>query len=191
MGRRVKGSAYDGRGSRKYLNRAEAERFVAATCRLPVDRELYCLALYYSGARPSEILEVTSESLEPDIGILKVRCLKKRDREIYRRIPIPSCLMARLDELASRSPGDRLWTFSRSTAWRVVKGVMEKAEVSGVQASPKGLRHAYGVHGIMRQVPLSVVSKWMGHEDIETTTIYLDVQDEEERKLMQRMWGFD
>ncbi|WP_296583951.1 tyrosine-type recombinase/integrase [Xanthobacter sp.] len=57
-----------------------------------------------------------------------------------------------------------------------------------MSASPKGLRHAFGVHAVRSGVPLILVQKWLGHEDIATTAIYTNVLGPEEREIAERMW---
>lgn len=54
--------------------------------------------------------------------------------------------------------------------------------------SPKGLRHAFGVHAVLSGVPLPLVQEWLGHEDIAMTAIYLAVMGAEERAIARRMW---
>lgn len=184
----MKGSAYDGEGRRKYLNQAEGKRFLEAIQGLPSDHAAFCLTLYYSGARPSEVLGLTSVSIEMPSAVLIIRCLKKRQKIVYRRIPIPRQLAEQLARMAAKSNTGKIWNQSRTTAWRIVKEVMERASISGVMASPKGLRHAFGVRAVTNQVPLTLLRNWMGHSRIETTAIYADVQDEEQREMMRRMW---
>ena len=77
---------------------------------------------------------------------------------------------------------------SRTTAWRTVKRVMRKAGIDGIRATTKGLRHGFGVRGVLGKVPVSVIQRWMGHSDPETTAIYLAVMDDEERELIKRTW---
>ena len=45
---------------------------------------------------------------------------------------------------------------------------MATADVHGAQASPKGLRHGYGVHAVCSGVQLNMLRKWMGHASINT-----------------------
>ena len=66
---------------------------------------------------------------------------------------------------------------------------MAAARVYRLPASPKGLRHAYGVHAVLSGVPLPLVQKWLGHADISTTAIYTDVLGPEEREIAARMWS--
>lgn len=87
-------------------------------------------------------------------------------------------------ELASA----RLWTWSRTTAWRRVKEVMAVAGVIGAPAMPKGLRPGFGVNAFQASVPPHLVQRWLGHASLKTTSIYGDVMGPEERAFAERMW---
>jgi site-specific recombinase XerD len=65
---------------------------------------------------------------------------------------------------------------------------MIEAGITNLPASPKGLRHAFGVHAVFSGIPLDLIQKWLGHEDIETTAIYTNVLGAEERQVAARMW---
>jgi len=56
----------------------------------------------------------------------------------------------------------QLWPFGRATAWRRVHEVMHRAGIDGPQASPKGLRHGFGVAAVQAGIPLNMVQKWLG-----------------------------
>jgi integrase/recombinase XerD len=74
------------------------------------------------------------------------------------------------------------------TGWRRVCEVMARAGVRGPQASPKGLRHGFGVAAVTAGVPLNLVQKWLGHAQLSTTAIYADAVGEEEHAIAARMW---
>jgi integrase/recombinase XerD len=65
---------------------------------------------------------------------------------------------------------------------------MEAADISGIHACPKGLRHHFGLMAISAGVPLSLLQRWMGHAKVETTMLYLEMMDAEERGFAERMW---
>ena len=78
---------------------------------------------------------------------------------------------------------------NRITAYRWIKEIMREANIHGACASPKGLRHGFGIHAVSSGVPLTLVSKWMGHSSIKTTAIYTNAVGREEREMAGRMWG--
>ena len=60
--------------------------------------------------------------------------------------------------------------------------------VDGPHASPKGLRHGFGVAAVWAGIPLNLVQKWLGHAQLSTTAIYADAVGEEEQSIAARMW---
>jgi len=187
-------------GERKYLNSAERLRFYEAlsTLKRPTDRT-FCEMLYWTGCRPSEALTLTATHIDLDEKLVILRSLKKRGDQKgrhFRPVPLPDGFIQRLDDVhgigaaqASSGKQRRLWPISRTTAWHRVHEVMQAAGVSGIKACGRGLRHAYGVHAALHEVPETRIKKWLGHESLETTEIYLDVAGPEERRLAARMWG--
>jgi len=65
---------------------------------------------------------------------------------------------------------------------------MNEAQIVGPQASPKGLRHGYGIHATSSGIQIHMLKKWMGHTSIKTTAIYANAVGEEEKAIAQRMW---
>jgi integrase/recombinase XerD len=182
-------------GARKYLNQVERQRFLAAIAALGADDALFCLTLAWTGARVSEVLALTPSSFQVERGIVALRTLKRR-RHHAREVPIPPELMAALDRrfgLSSerrdpRGADHRLWPWHRVTAWRVIKRVMQNSGVEGRQATPRGLRHAFGVGSLQAGVPLNLVQRWLGHARISTTAIYAAVCGPEEIVFAAAFW---
>ena len=77
----------------------------------------------------------------------------------------------------------------RIVAYRWVKLVMRQAGISGPQACPKGLRHAFAIHAIRCGIQLNMLQKWMGHADIKTTAIYANAVGAEEIEIAEKMWS--
>ena len=101
----------------------------------------------------------------------------------------PETLTRTLLGVAARKSADtKVWSFSRSTAYRMIKIKMTEAKISGGMAMPTGLRHGLAVACISANIPLSTIKIWLGHARLDTTAIYLDVLGEEERDLAKRLW---
>jgi integrase/recombinase XerD len=190
-------SLYGSTGSRKYLNVAERRRFIRAARRAPLDVQLFCLVLSLSGARISEILALTPAAIDLDSGVANITTLKRRKRGIVRQVPLPHNVLAELNHVfkirrSQRDPDSayrRIWRWSRTTAWRRVKEIMAAAGIAGTPASPKGLRHGFGVNAFQCNVPPHLVQRWLGHASLRTTAIYADVIGPDERAFAARMWG--
>ena len=113
-------------------------------------------------------------------------------------MPVPPALLDALDmvhgvrELQSRrgkGPGVRFWPWSRMTGWRAVHAVMQAARLDRPHASPKGLRHGFGVADVSAGIPLNLVQKWLGHARLPTTAIYANAVGAEEKDIARKMWG--
>jgi hypothetical protein len=56
--------------------------------------------------------------------------------------------ISELQARRGKGRGVSLWPWSRMTGWRAVHAVMAVAGLDGPQASPKGLRHGFGVAAV-------------------------------------------
>jgi site-specific recombinase XerD len=65
---------------------------------------------------------------------------------------------------------------------------MRAAGITGPQASPKGLRHGFGVQAVGKGIPLNMVQKWLGHAQLSMTAIYADAVGAEEHRIATKMW---
>lgn len=155
-------------------------------------RRAFCLALYYTGCRISEGLAVEVGRVDLTEKALVFETLKQRKRGCFRAVPVPDALLDLLREITVGQDGSaRVWDYSRTTAYRLIKEMMADAGVVGAMACPKGLRHGFAVACIAQNVPITKLQKWLGHGRLETTAIYLDVAGDDERDLAKRLWAAD
>lgn len=150
-GGRIINDLIDPAGHRLYLTASERAAFLAAAAKADREVRTFCEVLHTTGCRISEALALTVRRVDLDARVLVFETLKKRRPGVFRTVPVPAPLLDTLDLVhglreARKKPGDRLlWEWSRTTAWRDVKGVMRAASIEGPQATPKGLHHGYGV----------------------------------------------
>jgi len=182
---------YNREGQRKYLTQSERAAFLAAAKSRTERVRTFCCFIAATGCRISEALALTDRNLDFEAGQAIIECLKKRGKQVFRAIPLPDELLQSLKLLVGKiqHSGDRLWPWSRMTGYRRIREVMEQAGVKGAQATPKGLRHSFGICAIQSNVPLNLVQRWLGHADIKTTSIYTSAMGPEERQIASRMWG--
>ena len=189
---------YTADGSRKYVTAGERDAFLNEAERADRQARTLCMTLAYAGCRLSEALALTVDRVDLAAGVLVFATLKKRRGGHYRAVPVPPALLDALDLVhgirehqSRRGKGhsQRLWPWSRMTGWRAVHAVMEAANLSGPQASPKGLRHGFGVTAVSAGIPLNLVQKWLGHAQLTTTAIYADAVGAEEKYIAKKMWG--
>ena len=184
-------------GARKYLTAGERTAFLRQAELADRQVRTLCMTLAYAGCRLSEALALTADRVDLSAGVLTIESLKKRRTGIFRTVPVPPALLETLDmvhgireQQATRGKGHgaRLWPWSRMTGWRAVHVIMEAARLDGPHASPKGLRHGFGVAAVSAGIPLNLVQKWLGHAQLTTTAIYANAVGAEEKTIAQRMW---
>jgi len=167
---------------------------------------LFCQLLHYTGCRPSEALELPPGQVLIDEQSIVFRCLKKRKKDgkgrikqpEYRSVPVPRSLIESLDlffDLPNRQRKqqrlkDPLFPWSRPTAYRLVKRVMDRAKITGKRATGKGLRHAFGIAMASgpKPLPIHLLAEIMGHTSTTTTEIYLKFVGDEKRQLVLDAW---
>ena len=184
---------FDLSGRRKYLNKAEQKAYFRVARKIKNKSErAFCLMLYYTGCRISEALNLRPGSLDVSERSVVIETLKRRQKGVYRAVPISSDFVRLIwSVIQGVDASGRIWHFSRSTGYRLIKSCMKAARISGAMASPKGLRHGFAVSCIRESIPLTIVKKWLGHARLETTAIYLGVTGHEERALAKRLWKRD
>ena len=82
----------------------------------------------------------------------------------------------------------RLWPWCRVTGWRIVKHIMAEAGIEGARATPRGLRHAFGIATLQAGIPINLVHRWLGHARLTTTAIYAGAAGPEERAFAAKFW---
>jgi integrase/recombinase XerD len=189
-------SLFDERGRRKYLVPFERKQFLQAALDVGGPTASFCVVMIFSGARISEVLALTPERIDDANCAINFETLKRRERGHVRAVPVPRKLLFFLDGIhryrdAQRDPtraGRRLWSWSRTTAWRRVKLVMHRSVQPAHLSQPKSLRHAFGAEAALNGIPLTMIKKWLGHARIDTTEIYTALVGREERAVARQTW---
>lgn len=189
-------SLFDTNGERKYLNEVERKKFyLIANALEREDVRLFSLLMLLTGARISEIMNLKRVNIDYSSKVIVVRTLKQRKNNVYRQIPLPDFLLNDLrlylehcDEHTFEK-NNSIWSFSTRSASRYIKSVMNKAGITGRKSSALGLRHGFAVDAAAR-VQVTKVQKWLGHSNLTTTCLYLDVSGKEERALAAKLWDF-
>ena len=185
---------YDEHGNRKYLIPEEREAFFEAIPRaLDRDKRTFALMLYYSGCRISEALQLTHGRIDyAEMGAV-FKTLKRRKTN-YRFVPLPEHFLTRLDDVhrildvQKRASNKLIWNMGRTTAWRVITTTMEAASISGLQATPKGLRHSFVIHHQQLNTPDHMIQKWLGWASRDMMEIYGRAVGKEERNFAEKLW---
>ena len=152
------------------------------------DRALMEL-IYGAGLRVSEACELERAAL--DLEERAVRVTGKRGKT--RRVPLPALTVKWLDlylregrpQLVKRASG-RVFLSDKGRNMlrqRVYERLHRYAIAAGlpVGVSPHTLRHTYAVHLLRGGADLRVVQELLGHESIETTQVYTQLDMDEVR----------
>jgi len=156
------------------------------------DRALVEL-LYATGLRVSELVGLTTSSVDIDAGLLF--CTGKGSKQ--RRVPVGRSAVewlqryqaARRVLLAGRE-SPRLFVgylgrpIDRRVIWAILKRAAEKAGVEGV--SPHVLRHSFATHLLEHGADTRSVQAMLGHSDLATTQIYTHVTSERIRSVYEK-----
>ena len=197
MGERGKMRLYDRRSQRLYINASERERFLAAAEQTTPEIYSFCMLLAYTGCRLSEAIHLEAANIQFEARRIAFRTLKQRNhhrtREVVAHPDLLEALLKAHPNVFGVTQSRTLWTrkgrpINPSTGYRWTKRVMKEARIEGPHASPKGLRHGFGVEAIRNGIDLRNLRSWMGHESIETTEIYLQARGREEEELFDRMF---
>ncbi|MBP9838378.1 MAG: site-specific integrase [Proteobacteria bacterium] len=193
----MSGELFTSDGERKYLTASERQAFLLQAEKGSRELRTFCAVLVHTGCRISEALALAPEHVDISSGVIVFESLKKRRKGVFRAVPIPPSLIDALDlvhnirkKKNSNLKSKPIWSWSRISAWRYVKEVMDQAGIGeGAWATPKGLRHGFGVEAVSKGIPLNMLQKWLGHAQLSTTAIYANAVGEEEKNIASRMWG--
>lgn len=195
---------FDEHGKRLYLSELECIRFLEESENENRENFVFCAVLYFTGCRISEALALTPQKISIQDQSITFRTLKKkrfdkqgnRKKPQFRSVPVPARVIEYFNlvfDLRRKKRKDALvpfWNMSRTTAWRMIKRVMKRAGIEGPQATPKGLRHSYGIKQVTgdNPLPLHILADVMGHSSTATTEIYTRVLGGEKKKMVLRIW---
>jgi len=144
--------------------------------------------MYATGMRVSELVELTMEGLNLDVGFIK--CRGKGDKE--RIVPIGRAAKGAIERYAEKvrptlqkKGGTDPHLFlsrlgkkvSRVSFWKMIKRNTKLARIKK-DITPHTLRHSFATHLLERGADLRVVQEMLGHADISTTQIYTHINKE-------------
>jgi len=141
------------------------------------DRAVLTL-LIDSGPRAGEVVSLRKQDIFEDY-------IKVDGKNGQREIPISEetrrLLLALVD---SNGTTDRVFMgqrgqLSESGVYRIVRNYMQRANISGPKLGPHRIRHAFGKHYIKNGGDTRSLQKIMGHANITTTEIYVELAKED------------
>ena len=167
--------------------------------RTAVRDQALLLLLYNTGARVSEIVELKVSDLRLD-GTSQVELLGKGRK--HRACPLwPETVAALRAYLKQRIPkqpatehlflnanGVRITRFGirHITAKYATAAQHRSPSIKTKTVSPHTIRHTTAMHLLRSGNDINMVSYWLGHVDINTTHIYLEIDMEMKKKMLEK-----
>jgi integrase/recombinase XerD len=148
--------------------------------------------MYATGLRVSEVIGLRAQSLDMDLGIVRVLGKGRKERLVplgkVARGWVERYLGEARDKLTRGRPAPALFVnhrghgLSRMGLWGIVR---RHAVTAGVERilTPHVLRHSFASHLLERGADLRSLQAMLGHADISTTQIYTHVTRERLRQL--------
>jgi len=134
--------------------------------------------LWETGARISEVLQLTKDSIDSYNLSLKILTEKKRSKKgkpSYRVLPVSASLSNEiLNYIVSNNIQDKLFDISRQRAFQIVRTIGRQAGISR-KIHPHMFRHGYAINLLSQGVPLPIIQRLLGHSSILTSMVYLKV----------------
>ena len=136
------------------------------------------LMAWGSGLRLSEVTNLCKEDFDFKTGFLKVRNGKGGKDRI---VAIPKGMK---EEFLIHIP----FEFENRSLQKAFKRACEKSGITArkpQRVTFHGLRHGFATHCLTKGINIRVIQRLLGHSDISTTAIYLDMCPEEAIKEYQ------
>lgn len=147
--------------------------------------------LYATGIRVSELIHLKCEDLN-----MKMSYIRCSERNKERIIPFGNTakqalslyLEAGRKDLMNGMDTEELFVncsgkvMSRQGFWKVLKGYAKDAGID-VDITPQTLRHSFATHLIQNGADLKSVQEMLGHADISTTQVYLNMSINKMREV--------
>lgn len=177
---KIKSLKLDKKGARQALTVEELERLRDA-CRGYREKALVEF-LVSSGCRLSEVAQLRAADLNLADRSVQVTGKGDKDRVVY--FSVRARLMVQ-EYIVQRKGGDGLFVSNKSpyeplkprAIQRIVRSLSERAGLEG-RVHPHLLRHTFATHALNGGMDVTVIQRLLGHEDIATTQIYAELNEE-------------
>jgi len=144
--------------------------------------------LYATGIRASELIGLTLNDVNLDVGFIKCFGKGGKERIVPMGVAAISSIKEYLGAARPKSANNTLFLdrsgrqLTRQGLWFIVK---KYVRLSGVRASASThtLRHSFATHLLEKGADLRCVQEMLGHSDISTTQIYTSVSRERLKRI--------
>lgn len=134
------------------------------------------LFLFYTGIRKSELMNLKRS----DIDLINCKAKiyeqkKKKERFVYFPKKIVNSLV---EYFNSESEKENAFNINRGRLDYIFEQLKINFPKYKQLLKPHAFRHSFAVHCLRKDIPLPILKSLMGHTNIETTMIYLELQNE-------------
>lgn len=161
------------------------------------DRALLLL-LYNTGARVSEVIRIELSHLSLDNRRITLQGKGNKERSCPLWEETVTALKAYIDQRQIKSP-DNKQLFLNANGNPITRfGIRWVTRKYGIKAlsiqptlktkplNPHRIRHTTAMHLLRAGNDINMVSYWMGHADLNTTQIYVEIDMETKRKMLEK-----
>lgn len=147
------------------------------------------LMLLDTGVRASELCRIDVEHIDIVNGRIKVRGKWNKERWVYIGARTVKTLLRYwtangIEQGAAIRNERNARRMTRNGLFRTLRRMAQRARVEGV--SPHSLRRTFAVFHLRNGVDLYTLARLMGHEDIATLKVYLDLADADAAEAHRR-----
>lgn len=159
----------------KYLKKKDIKKILENAKENRKRDYLMILTLYRTGLRVSELTSIRKQDLDLKEQLLTVRDGKGgKDRVVPIEDELANLIGFYTDDMTSK---DKLFDISNRQVGRICKKYAPDHLEERV--SPHKFRHSFGVHCVKEGMNLRTIQKILGHSDLSTTQVYLDLAGED------------
>lgn len=164
------------------------ERFIA-TVETPRQRAGFALA-FYAGLRSREVVTLRWEDVREDHIVIMNREDARTKGDRARKVPLYSSLRAALTEIPHIGSYVMASKYQEVSDDRILsqKFLKYRRRLPTLPAITfHGLRHSFATNLAMQGIPIAVLQKLLGHQDIQTTMLYTHVQEDHVLDLARKI----
>lgn len=159
-----------------YLEKEQIDEMLHAA-KICSERDYLLLRfMWRTGVRVSEVINVVPNDIEYKNSVVNIRKAKGGRQ---RRVLLDQETLKMLSDyvLALNTPEDRpVFAISRAQVFNLVK---KYGTMIGVKIHPHTLRHSFAIHLVRSGMDLRRLQLLLGHSSPNTTTVYLQFNDED------------
>ena len=163
-------------GIRKYLSKEEVNELLST---VPAGSYKMLLStMWMTGLRVTEIISIRKQDINWNDNLMRVRWLK--NRKFYERIiPVKRELKELLQLYTMKLKAeDIIFPISRQRVWQICKKYDKRIH-------PHTLRHCFAVNCLKNGMSIVVLSRLLGHSNINTTMEYLRIVPLDQAKELE------